>query len=181
MDQNGAKRYSAALFEAAKECKKVEEFLKQMEELNAIFVQNPEFMQILHHPNLQLTDKKGMIDKAFKGRMDDEIIRLLYVLLDHDKIDEFIKVNLHYRDMVYKYRGIKIAYVTTAVKMDNEEIEDLKIKLSNKYECKIEVQNIIDPGIIGGVYLKIGDEITDDTVRGNFQKMRKLLMNHDMR
>jgi F-type H+-transporting ATPase subunit delta len=181
MDQNGAKRYSAALFEAARSCGRVEEFLKQMDELNAVLVQNPQFMQILRHPNLQLDEKKKMVNKAFKGRIDNEILSLIYILLDHDKIQEFFKVNLHYRDMVYKYKGIKIAYVTTAVKMNDDEIDDIRMRLSKKYACTIEVRNMVDPGVIGGVCLKVEDEITDGTVRGNFEKMRKTLMSHSTR
>lgn len=177
MDQNGAKRYSAALFEAAKENNKLESFMEQMENLNSILVSNFEFMEILRNPSLQMNEKKNIVDRVFRDRIDDEIIRLLYILIDHGKINEFITVNLHYRDMVYNYNGIKTAYVTTAVQMDDEEKKELKTKLSKKYGCTIEIHNIVDPKIIGGVYLKIDDEITDATVRGNFQKMNNTLMN----
>ena len=181
MDQNGAKRYSTALFEVAQDSSKIEIFMKQMEELNTVFKDNRELMQILNHPNIQFKDKKDIVYKVLHGRIEDEIIGLLYVLLEHGKINEFIKVNLHYRDIVYQYKGIKIAYVTTAVKITDEEKEILKNNLSRQYACSIEIKNIIDPRIIGGVYLKVGDEVTDGTIRGNFEKMRKELLNQSVR
>jgi F-type H+-transporting ATPase subunit delta len=71
---------------------------------------------------------------------------------------------------------MKIAYATTAVKMTNEEIKTIGQKLSDKYNKEIEVQNIIDPEVIGGVYLRLGDRVIDGTIRGKLKDMKKMLL-----
>lgn len=181
MDQNGAKRYSSALFEVAKERNKIDVFLEQINEVSMILKGNRELIGILNHPNIQIKDKKHIVNTAFRNIMDDEIVELMIVLLHQRKINEITSIALYYRDIVYEYKGIKIAYATTAVSMTKDEMHMLKVRLGKQYGCIIEVENLIDPEIIGGVYLQIGDEVTDGTIRGNFERMRKELMSHSVK
>jgi F-type H+-transporting ATPase subunit delta len=146
-----------------------------------ILKENKELVEILNHPNVQIKDKKHIVETAFKNRMDDEIVELMLVLLQQGKINEIISIALYYRDIAYEHKGIKIAFVTTAIKMTKDEIRMLKVRLGKQYGCIIEIENLIDPEIIGGVYLQIGDEVTDGTIRGNFERMRKELMNHSVK
>lgn len=180
MDQNGAKRYGSALFEVAKEKNKIDSFLEQIQDISVILKDNYELMEILNHPNIKIEDKKHIIETAFKGKIDNELLELMLVLLQHKKINEIYNIALYYRDIVYEYKGIKIAYITTAVKMTKEEILNLKVRLGKQFGCIIEVENLVDKEIIGGAYLKIGDEVTDGTIRGNFEKMKKELLNYSV-
>lgn len=180
MDHNGAKRYGSALFEVAKEKNKIDTFLEQLQNINVVLRDNNELIEILQHPNVKSKDKRYMIETAFRGRFDDEIVELMLVLLQNGKLNELCNISLYYRDIVYEYKGIKIAYVTTVVEMTKDEILMLKVRLGKQYGCIIEVENLIDKGIIGGAYLKIGDEITDGTIKGSFEKMKKELLNHSV-
>jgi F-type H+-transporting ATPase subunit delta len=176
MDHNGGKRYSTALFEVAKTHNKIEQFLDELQEVSSILKENARLAKILNHPVVQIKDKRYIVNTAFHGRIDNEIINLMMVLIEHGKINELTNIIFHYRDIVYNYKGIKVATATTAVKMTSEEIDMLKKRLENQYGCKIIVENPVDPEIIGGVYLKVGDEAIDGTIRGNFEKMEKELL-----
>jgi F-type H+-transporting ATPase subunit delta len=176
MSENAARRYSVALFEAGKEENKIESFFEQIKDIAMALSDYKELMEILTHPNIDTKEKKNVLLEIFKGRADEEVIKLVYLLIDHDRIKEIKLVYEDYKELVYEYKGIKTAYVTTAVKMTDEEIESLKNKLSTKYNSKIEVENTIDESVIGGVYLKVGDEVIDGTVKGNLDKMRREIM-----
>ncbi|TDT62391.1 F0F1 ATP synthase subunit delta [Fonticella tunisiensis] len=171
-----SRRYGHALFDVAKANDKIDLFLDELRNVSNILINNDELKLFLEHPSITNDEKKRVLQNIFKGKVDDEIIKLMFLLIDHDRINEIRTVYYDYKYLVYKEKGIKIAYVTTAVKMNDEEMSLLKTRLREKYSCDIEVQNIVDPEVIGGVFLKIGDRIIDGTIRGNLENMRKSLL-----
>ena len=170
------RRYGHALFEIASSENKVDIFLQELGEVSNILNNSIELKEFLRHPNIPFGDKKKVIKQIFKDKIDPEITRLVSTLLEHDRVEQIRTVYYDYKYLVYKERGMKIAYATTAVKMTNEEIETIKKKLSEKYSKQIEVQNIVDPEVIGGVYLRLGDRVIDGTIRGKLKDMKKMLL-----
>lgn len=170
------RRYGHALFEIARSENKVDIFLQELGEVSNILNNSAELKEFLRHPNIPFGDKKKVIKQVFKDKIDPEITRLVSILLEHDRVEQIRTVYYDYKYLVYKERGMKIAYATTAVKMTNEEIETIRKKLSYKYNKEIEVQNIVDPDVIGGVYLRLGDRVIDGTIRGKLKDMKKMLL-----
>lgn len=173
MQQIAAKRYGSALFEVAKAKDRVKEFLEEFRSISSIILENKELKTFLHHPSITADDKKKVIKEVFEKEVDIEILNLLYILIEHNRMDEIRVVYYDFKYLVYEYWKIRIAYVTTAVSMTDDEIEEIKEKLSHKYKCTIEVQNIVDQNVIGGVHLKVGDEVIDDTIVGRLQRMKQ--------
>jgi F-type H+-transporting ATPase subunit delta len=178
MSDNAARRYSVALFETGKEQSKTDSFLEQIKYIAMTLSEYKELMEILTHPNIETKEKKSVIQEIFKDKAEEEIIKLILLLIDHGRIKEIKLVYEEYKSLVYRFKGIKIAHVTTAVSMTGEEISALKDKLSKKYNSKIEIENFIDTSVIGGVYLKVEDEVVDGTVKGSLEQMRKEIMKH---
>ncbi|EYE89882.1 hypothetical protein Q428_00625 [Fervidicella metallireducens AeB] len=168
-----SRRYGNALFEIAIEKNKLELFLEELKDVRNILTSHEELRSLLHHPNIPFEQKKKVIFKIFKGKIEDEIVNLLIILIENNRISDIELVYYDYKYLVYKYKRKKIAYVTTAVEMTAEEVEALRQRLSDKYQSEIEVQNIVDPEIIGGVHLKIGDHIIDSTIKGQLTQIRK--------
>ena len=176
MSEVAARRYSVALFEAGREQGKIDTYFEQIKDVAAVLSDHKDLMELLTHPNIEKKDKKRVVGDIFKDKIDEEIIKLISLLIDHERIKEIKLVYEDYKSLVYEFRGIEVAYVTTAVKMLDSEVNAIKEKLSKKYNCTIEVENIIDEKIIGGVYLRIGDEVIDGTVKGTLEKIRKEIM-----
>jgi F-type H+-transporting ATPase subunit delta len=99
------------------------------------------------------------------------------LLVEHGRINEVGIVYEDLRNAVYNYKGIVMANAITAVPMHTDEIEALRESLSLKHGKKFEIENIIDQDVLGGVYLKIGDEVIDGSVRGQLERMKKELFN----
>lgn len=170
------RRYGYALFEIAKSENKVDIFLKELGDVSNILGTNVEVREFLAHPSIPYGDKKKVIKEILRGKVDQEITRLVTTLLEHDRMEQLRTVYYDYKYLVYKERGMKIAYATTAVKMTDEEVNFIRKKLSEKYKKEIEVQNILDPDVIGGVYLRLGDRVIDGTIRGKLQDMKRMLL-----
>lgn len=174
MHDSAASRYSRALFEYAKEKGQIDEYLSQLSSCAMVFRDNKELMTILNHPNLSHEDKESVLKNVFSD-LNEEMFKLVELLVQNDRIEEIQFVYSVFRSDVYEYKGIRVADVTTAVSMTEEEKNELSEKLSVKYSSKFEINNIVNPSVIGGVYLQIGDEVIDGTVRGSIEKMRKEL------
>lgn len=175
-DDIASRRYARALFQVAKSLNRTEGFLEEFRELSKIMLENRELRDFLDYPNITNSEKKNVIQEIFKGRVDQEIIQLIYILLEHNRLERIRAIYYDYKYLVYKDKHMKIAYATTAVKMKDEEMDMLKNKLSQKYNCDIEIQNIVDPGVIGGVYLRVGDRIIDGTIKGKFDDIKERLL-----
>jgi F-type H+-transporting ATPase subunit delta len=173
MQEIAARRYSVALFEAGKEQNRIDAYLEQIKGVSEALLEHKDFMKLLTHPNIDKKEKKNIIQETFKDRVEEEVIKLLFLLIDHERINEIKHVYEDYKLLVYEYKGIKVAYVTTAVKMTDEEMIALREKLDKKYNVHTIIENTVDPSVIGGVYLRIGDEVIDGTIRGSLEKMRK--------
>lgn len=176
MQEVAAKRYSTALFEEGKEKDKIDLFLEQIKDVSTIISKNDELITFLNHPAISGDDKLKLVTEVFKDKLDSEIFNLVLLLVDHNRINEVNFVYEDYKEMVYELKGIKVAHVTTYVPLNEEEINLLKEKLKVKYNASFEVENIVDKSVLGGVYIKVDDEVIDGTVRGTFEKMRKELM-----
>lgn len=175
-DDIASRRYAKALFHVAKTLDRVEGFLEEFRELSKIMLENRELKEFLEHPSITNSEKKDAIHEIFKGKVDQEIIQLIYLLLEHNRLEKIRAIYYDYKYLVYKDKHMKIAYVTTAVKMKDEEVDMLKSKLSQKYNCGIEVQNKVDPSVIGGVHLRVGDRIIDGTIKGALDDMKEGLL-----
>lgn len=176
MQETAASRYSHALFESGMETGKLDTFLGQMKDIAAVFSEHKELTEFLNHPNVKADEKQKVMDEVFKG-YEAEILKLLMLLVEHGRTNEIGVVYEDLRNSVFDHKGIKMANAITAVPMHTDEIEALRDKLSAKYGKKFEIENTIEPEMLGGVYLKIGDEVVDGSVRGQLERMRKELFN----
>lgn len=176
MQETAALRYSHALFESGKEVNKIDSFLSEMKDVAKTFEDHKELVEFFNHPNVKNEEKRNVLNEIFGG-MEKEVLSLIMLLIDHGRIHEIGIVYKDLRETVYEHKGIKIASAITAVPMEPDELELLREKLSQKYDSKFEVENSVDSEVLGGVYLKIGDEVIDGSVRGQLERMKKELFN----
>lgn len=179
MQNIASQRYSSALFELGKKQNKIELFLNQLKDISWILSHNAELFEFINHPDIGIHEKNKVLKNVFGDRVEDELVELMFLLNEHGRLNEINSVYDSYEKLVLKYKGIKVAHVTTAVKMTDDEIEALKNKLSMKYNSKIIIKNKLDKEIIGGVYIRIEDEVIDGTIRGRLDMIKKHLMQED--
>jgi F-type H+-transporting ATPase subunit delta len=179
MDIIVAKRYASALFDVAKETNRIQEILGQLRETSSIITGSKELNELFLNPSININDKKNIVKEILSSFACSEIIELSMLLIEKDRINEINYVYIHFKKMVYEYMNIKVARATTAVDMTDEEKVLLEERLSKKYSCRIIVENVVDPSIIGGVYLKVEDEVTDGSIRGRLERMKKELLSND--
>lgn len=171
------KRYAEALFEVAKEIDKLEQFREDIKAISDIFENEPQLKAIFQHPKLSKNEKKDIISSLFKGRASQEVINLLYIVIDKSREAHLKDISDEYIKLYNEQMGIVEAKALTAVAMTEEEKLKLQSKLSEKLGKKVILSNMVNKEIMGGVLLKIEDKVIDSSIKGRIEDIQKNLNN----
>lgn len=173
------KRYALALYEIAEEKGKVEEYIEQLKMICDIVDENHDFHEVIKHPQISTVKKKEVFTNIFKDKIDEDILSFLLILIEKNRI-MFLSEKLKEMEKIYLERKNTLrATVTTAVPMLDEEKESLKSKLQEQYNKTIIMQNIVDKGILGGVYVRVGNDVIDGTVKSRLQEMKDIILKEE--
>ncbi len=130
----------------------------------------------LDNPTIEIKDKLALLEGVLPEGSPPELRKFLGVLLTHNDfglIDEIVEALS--RTLVEEAAGPQKAVITTAVELTDEEREKLEKRLMERFGANIEFTYQVDPEILGGVIVQVGDKLIDDSVRGRLQALRQKL------
>ena len=169
------KRYALALYTVAEEKGRVEEYLNDLREIVSLMKNDAEFLKVIKHPQISTSRKKKMFINIFKGRIDEDLLSFLLILIEKDrilfteeKLKEMEKINL-------ERHNILSVEVKTVIPLHESERENLRTKLQKIYDKKIIFEEKLDKSIIGGVYIRVGDDVIDGTIKNDLEEMKKIM------
>lgn len=164
--------YAKALFELASDSK--EEILEELNIFVKALDENQEIYQIFDAPNINNKDKKNIITKTTKG-FNDTLIRFLYVLVDNQRINDIKTILDEYNVLLNNSVKTIDVNVTSKSELDNEQLKKLNDLLSHKLERKVNIINIVDNNLIGGIKCEYDGKLIDLSVRGKLNQIKNLL------
>lgn len=169
------KRYALALYKVAEEKGKVEEYLNDLREIVSLMKEDVEFQEVIKHPEISTSRKKKIFINIFKGKIDEDLLSFLLILIEKDRI-LFTEEKLKEMEKIHLERNnTLLVEVKTVVPLKDSERDNLRIKLCNMYDKKIIFDEKLDKSIIGGVYIRVGDDIIDGTIKNKLQEMKKIM------
>jgi len=174
--KSSSRRYAQALFQIGAEEDNIKILLEDMEKVNES-LKEEKLVYLLDSPKLKISEKVKLIDDIFRKKIDESILKLLYVLAENKDFKYFSSIYNSYKLMVYDSLQIEIAEIITAVKLDQKSINNIKSKLENSINKKIEVSTSVDPALIAGFVAKIGDRILDASAKSSLIKMDRMIKN----
>ncbi|MFT8348606.1 F0F1 ATP synthase subunit delta [Clostridium saccharoperbutylacetonicum] len=170
------RRYALALYEIAEKNNKVDEYLQDLKEICDLFDSNEDFYQVIKHPKVNTAKKKQLFNDLFKGKIDEELLAFLIVLIEkgrilylREKLNQMVGIDLERRNTI---RGV----VKTAVPLLDGELEQLRDIFEKKYDKTILFDTKIDKSLLGGVYVKVGNDIIDGTIKSKIEEMKELML-----
>lgn len=172
-----ATTYGDALFNLALEENKTDVLYSEVESLRTILKENPELKALMNHPKVTRDEKLKVVEDVFKGRLDDELTGFLVLLLKKDRYSELDAVLDYFIAKVKEYKGIGVAYVTSAVELKEEQKTEIKEKLLSTTDYRqMEMHYIVDKAIIGGVIIRLGDHVVDSSIRTRLEDIKRELV-----
>ncbi|OOM12001.1 F0F1 ATP synthase subunit delta [Clostridium saccharobutylicum] len=170
------RRYALALYEMAEKRDKVDEYLKDLREICALIQNNQEFFEVIKHPQINTKKKKELFVQVFKGKIDEELLSFLIILIEKSRILNLAEILYQMENIDLERKNTVRGVVKTAVPILSEELEKLKNIFEKKYDKNIIFSTEVDESILGGVYVKIGNDVIDDTVKSKVEEMKELML-----
>ena len=170
------KTYGDALFELALEKGQTDAYLEECQGILTVLKENDELMKLFTHPKISKEEKEKVVENVFKGRVSDDITGFLVLILKKDRQTLIPEILEYFVDRVKEYKKIGVAYVTTAVPLDEAMKKSVVEKLTATTDyVAFEMNYNVDKNIIGGMIIRIGDRVVDSSIRSKIESMAKEL------
>ncbi len=167
--------YASAIFELAKEENKIQEFNEEIKSLYEIFKSDNEFLDILQTPVISSKEKKDLIQKLFKDKISINIYNFLQLLIDKNRINEFLGISEEFFNLYREESNILLAEIYTVEDLSDDIISSLQKKLSELTGKNIEIKQIVDDTILGGIKIKVGSNLIDSSVLNKLNDLEESL------
>ncbi len=174
-DKSVAYIYAESLYHVAQRAGKTEILVQQARQLIEVYQLCVRLKTFLAVPNIRTDEKKQVLERILKGRFDDLLLNLFFVLIERHRTLLLTQILGTFLDLEEKMRGIYHAEIRTAVPLKQEEKQNLLIALQNFTGYKFRVSHIVDPQVLGGVLVRFGDTVIDGTIWGKLTDMKSHL------
>jgi F-type H+-transporting ATPase subunit delta len=173
-----AKRYAKALFEIAEETKKLEKITNDVVFIDSLIRSSRELQLFLKSPIIKEDKKREVLKEIFSdSRVDPVTLKFIMLLVEKKREDILHDIVKVYQQIYDEKMGIVSAEVVTAVEVG----ERLKKKIEQKIleltgAKKVKASYRVDPSIIGGIVIRVGDTVYDASIRRRIQLLREQLI-----
>lgn len=168
--------YGDALFELALEEGRLEEYMEEMTIISDILQENPELIQLLHHPRIEKNEKIEIVEKVFRGKISDDITGLFAVVVSKNHGDSIESIMEYFLRKGKRYLHIGEVQVASAVELTNTQKEAIEQRLLQLTEYNtLETDYVIDPQLIGGLVIRMDNRVVDSSIQTKLERMSKSL------
>lgn len=171
-----AKRYAKALLEPLKE-EDVEVVRKDLDTFQNLLQISPEMRKLLLSPVFGLEEKKGVLQLLSKRTgFCRESQRFFELLLEKDRFRYFKEIRNLFEALLYERKNRVKAYVISSNSLSPFHEKELKERLKRLTKKEVDLDVKIDPALIGGMVIMIGDMIYDGSIKGQLGKIKERLL-----
>lgn len=176
MSTRAAIRYAKAILDIAHAKGVASEVNNDMETIASTIGGNAELTAFIANPTTSIKVKSGAVSEIFAGT--NGVTKGLFQLLNENKRFEILgTIASEYNRLFEEMNGMETATVTTAIPMDAELEAKVMAKILTFSNKKVNIKNIVDPEIIGGFILRIGDQQYNASVANRLQTLKRELSN----
>ena len=175
-DQRVAARYAKSLLDLGKEMGTLETVKQDMDLLGKTVAENRDLRLLLRNPIVKHDKKLAILTAIFQGKVSDLTMRFFTILTQKNRESALEGMGTEFQAQYNVMQGIQMAEVTSATPLtpaSRAELEQLVTKQTGLTQVKLTEK--IDPELIGGFVLRVGDQQIDDSVRTSLRKLRTSL------
>ena len=171
-----AKRYAIALFQLAKEKNLLENLESEARVIGKVFKEDQEAFQLFSNPKLPVEKKKDFIVNCLPN-LSAEMRNLLMILVDRKRESGLLEVVENFLKLVYAENDQEEAFVFSANPLTDSEEKEISAVFSKKVGKKaLRIENIIQPEMLGGFKIRIGNQIFDGSLSGQLSRLHRHIL-----
>ncbi|WP_416147760.1 F0F1 ATP synthase subunit delta [Salipaludibacillus sp. HK11] len=166
-------RYAYAMFDLAEQQGTLVETLEDLEVVSQVFEDTNLLDEGFRHPNITDTQKKNILTEAFSEKVSTHVLHLLLLLIENKRIDVLHPIVDNYKQLANQAQGIAEATVQSAKPLSEQEQETIAgVFAIRAGKRKLNITNIVDKEIIGGLKVQIGDTVYDGSVSNQLARIK---------
>jgi F-type H+-transporting ATPase subunit delta len=172
--RSSARRYAEAAFEIADRDGTLAEWLRDLETASAAFGEG-DVAHLLANPAIPHADREQIVVQVLGRRVSAKARNLVLLLVRRGRSDLLPRVATEYHRLYRRREGIVEATVISAAPLDEDELKAIRSRIGELSSGKVEMTAEVDPSILGGVIIRLGDQLIDGSVRGRLERLRNQL------
>jgi len=169
-DQAIARRYAAALFSVAREKGVTQEFAVALEQVSQALAENADFRRIIYHQLIPNREKQRIMDLIFSD-FSPLLKNFLNLVLVKGRERALPEMAAQFRRLVDRENKVLPVELRSAVPLPDEVTAALKQRLATVTRQNIRLRSQVDPGILGGVVIRLGDRVLDASLKKKLELM----------
>ncbi len=166
-------RYATALYEFAAEKNKIEDVYQDVRVISDICEQSRELRLFLKSPVIFSDKKIKVFHDLIKSKVSDVTYNFIEILIRKHREEYLPGILKAFIDLYRKLNNIKVAEVTSAIQLNPSVKQRLISKLEAQTGASIILKEIVDPGVIGGLIVKIEGEVFDDSIKKKVLQLKQ--------
>jgi len=171
-----ARRYALALFQIAEEFKLLDQVEEELRVVKEVFDYNEDLRAVLGSPKLPRDKKKEILKAAF-GSLNQYVLNTMMLMIDAHREGELAGLADEFIGLANEAKGVATAVVYSIRPLSDEEKTGLSAAFAQKVGKKsLQIENIIDSDLLGGIRLRIGNRIYDGSLRGKLDRLERKLL-----
>lgn len=164
--------YARALFEVATERDVLDVVRDQLVQFADVLSTNHNLQTFFFSPYLSTEEKKEGLGRMIEGA-DETFMSFLETLVERHRMPEVFHIRARYEELWDAEMKLLPVEVTSAVALDAAVVRDIGDRIGTQTGNKIELTSVVDPDILGGIVLRVGDFILDASIRNRLSQIRK--------
>ncbi len=179
-EEQVARVYAQALFDAAREAGVVEPVRRELGDFVAALAASEALRHVLADPQLELSAKLRVLGEIMSGGQP-LLANALRLMLERGRFGAVVELDQAYDGLAVVEEGVVEVEVVSAAELSPETEKKIAARVEEATGRRVEMARRVDPSILGGLVLRIGDVIVDGSVKARIRQLRRRLATAEVR
>ena len=164
--------YARSLFEVAKEQDKLDKIRDELGEFADTLAGSHDLQVFFFSPYFSTHEKKEGLHRAVTGA-DEIFLRFLELLVENHRMPAIFRIRRNYDRLWEAHNRLLPVEVTSAVELDEQTVRQIGDRIAEQTGRKVDLSSTVEPEILGGLVVRVGNSILDASVRNRLEQLRK--------
>ncbi|MFZ1995446.1 MAG: ATP synthase F1 subunit delta [Solirubrobacteraceae bacterium] len=167
-----AQVYARALFEVASEQDTLDRVHEELGAFADAMSENRDLMTFFFSPYFAVDEKKDGLKRAVTGA-SPALINFLEALLERHRMPAIFRIRTEFNALWDEARKLLPVRITSAIALGEDEVKSLGERIGRQVDREVQVSADVDPDILGGVVLRVGNVVLDASIKNRLEQLRK--------
>ena len=164
--------YARSLFEVAQEQDKLDGIREELGQFADALNDNRELQVFFFSPYFSTIEKEDGLDRTVSDA-DPILVNFLKLLIENHRMPVIFRVRRGYEELWEDENKLLPVRVTSAVELDKSTVSQIGDKIAEQTGRKVELSSEVDPDILGGIVVRVGNSILDASIRNRLEQLRR--------